>query len=127
MGFRKKLHFFVSQPQYIPSKPICKKCGFTKKNYRHKRFGIALAMHIMFGDGSSLRKLSSPQRKCENCFKKKKLTKHHLKDHKGNKTGEIQLLCRDCHDIAEDEYVEKGIVKPTSKGSTNHKKSPIDN
>jgi len=146
---KRERHSFIPELQYAPSKPVCKKCGFCKKNFRHRKIGIALIMQIMFGDGTNLKpskrrrktcecchhkkkqfwrqnickqclhkkKLSLNQKICEGCSKKKKLTNHHLKDLQGNKTGEIQRLCRDCHDIAEDKYVQLGIVKPTPKGT----------
>ena len=32
------------------------------------------------------------------------MTRHHVKNSKGKKTGEIQKMCRDCHDEVEEEY-----------------------
>lgn len=43
--------------------------------------------------------------KCENCRRTEpevKLTRHHVKNSKGNKTGEIKVLCRECHDEVEE-------------------------
>jgi len=48
---------------------------------------------------------------CAYCSRTNNLTRHHLKDIKGNKTGQTQILCRKCHDQAEREYERLGIVK----------------
>ena len=34
---------------------------------------------------------------CQKCGSKKKLTRHHLKDNNGNKTGKIIVFCVSCH------------------------------
>ena len=51
---------------------------------------------------------------CNNCKTPHNLTRHHLKvknnTKNGEKTGEIEILCRDCHDKIEAEYNKKGII-----------------
>ena len=47
---------------------------------------------------------------CERCDTKKSLTRHHIKDLLGRKTGEVEILCRDCHNEAEEEYIMLGII-----------------
>ena len=47
---------------------------------------------------------------CKRCGIQDNLTKHHLKNSYGSKTGEIEILCRKCHDIAEKEYIDQGII-----------------
>ncbi len=48
---------------------------------------------------------------CARCGTTKNLSRHHIKDKNGKKTGKIEILCRECHDEAEIEYMELGIVK----------------
>ncbi len=48
---------------------------------------------------------------CVRCGTTKNLSRHHIKDKNGKKTGKIEILCRECHDEAEIEYMELGIVK----------------
>ena len=48
---------------------------------------------------------------CARCHTSINLTRHHLKSKTGKMTGYIQILCRNCHDIAEAEYKELGIDK----------------
>ena len=62
---------------------------------------------------------------CARCGTTENLSQHHIKDNNGKKTGKIEILCRDCHDIAEQEYVESGIVKlnePAQKFGVLHQK-----
>ena len=47
--------------------------------------------------------------KCPNCNQIRYMTKHHVKDNLGRKTGEIQKMCRDCHDEVEEDYNNRGI------------------
>jgi len=49
---------------------------------------------------------------CARCGTTENLSQHHIKDNNGKKTGKIEILCRACHNIAELEYIELGIVKP---------------
>jgi len=55
---------------------------------------------------------------CPNCKQLRYMTRHHVKDSKGRKTGEIQRICRDCHDEVEEEYRLYGMIKPAPKKST---------
>lgn len=48
---------------------------------------------------------------CSCCSATENLTRHHLKNIKGNKTGMTQILCRKCHNQAEREYERLGIIK----------------
>ena len=50
-------------------------------------------------------------RPCNICGTLEYLTRHHLKNERGKKTGEIEILCRRCHNDAEEEYRLLGIVK----------------
>lgn len=54
---------------------------------------------------------------CEFCKTIYNLTQHHIKNRFGEKTGEIQILCRKCHDIVEEDYEKLGMIKhrPMSK------------
>ena len=59
---------------------------------------------------------------CGRCHTTENLTRHHLKDKTGKMTGFIQILCRDCHDIAEIEYKELGIDRIVYKGRKRKRK-----
>ena len=48
---------------------------------------------------------------CEVCGTKDRLTKHHVKNDYGSKTGDIQILCRECHDAIEEQYWREGKIK----------------
>jgi len=52
---------------------------------------------------------------CYDCSAKDNLTRHHLKNPKGMKTGEIRILCRDCHNAAEESYRLYGITHKLKK------------
>ncbi len=52
---------------------------------------------------------------CPNCNQLRYITRHHVKNRKGKKTGEIQRICRDCHDEIEEEYRLYGISNVTLK------------
>ena len=52
-----------------------------------------------------------PKEKCPKCDQIRYMTKHHVNDHLGRKTGEIQKMCRDCHDEIEEEYRLYGMIK----------------
>lgn len=54
------------------------------------------------------------------------LTKHHLKNRKGKKTGAIKILCRRCHDDAEEEYRLHGITQPHKVSITPNEKLELD-
>ena len=45
---------------------------------------------------------------CVECGATEQLTKHHGKDYRGIPTGEIQSLCRLCHDNIELQYCLDG-------------------
>ncbi len=53
-----------------------------------------------------------PKEKCPTCSQIRYMTKHHVKDNLGRKTGEVQNMCRDCHDDIEEEYRLYGMLKP---------------
>jgi len=36
------------------------------------------------------------------------LTRHHIKDSDGRRTSKIIILCRPCHDLAEERYEREG-------------------
>jgi len=55
--------------------------------------------------------------KCPKCNQIRYMTKHHIKDHLGRKTGEVEKMCRDCHDEIEEEYRLHGMIKPAPKKS----------
>ena len=52
-----------------------------------------------------------PKETCPQCGQLRYMTRHHVKNSKGIKTGEIQRMCRDCHDEVEEEYRLYGILK----------------
>jgi hypothetical protein len=47
---------------------------------------------------------------CKKCNVKTNLTRHHLKNKWGGKTGEMEILCRACHDMEEKRYIQLGII-----------------
>ncbi len=59
---------------------------------KHNKWGVAL------------------DRPCIECGTFENLSRHHLKDSNGKKTGVVSILCRPCHDLAEEEYDKKGIL-----------------
>jgi len=62
---------------------------------------------------------------CARCGTTKNLSQHHIKDNNGKKTGKKEILCRECHDEAEIEYMEQGIVnlcEPAQKFGVLHQK-----
>jgi len=46
---------------------------------------------------------------CHECGTFENLSRHHLKNRDGKRTGVITILCRPCHDLAEIEYQKQGI------------------
>jgi len=50
---------------------------------------------------------------CADCHTGVNLTRHHLKDQYGKKTGEIQILCRACHNLAEERYNQQFFIELT--------------
>jgi len=61
--------------------------------------------------------LLKQKEKCTICNQIRYMTRHHVKDKRGRKTGEIQKMCRDCHDEIEEEYRLQGMIKPAAKKS----------
>jgi len=47
---------------------------------------------------------------CARCNTRHNLTRHHIKNKAGRRTGKIIILCRECHDLAEERYEEEGIA-----------------
>lgn len=47
---------------------------------------------------------------CAECKTIENLTRHHLKNNDGKKTGKIKILCRKCHNRAENTYQSIGIT-----------------
>lgn len=47
---------------------------------------------------------------CNDCGTTEKLTRHHRKNMYGKRTGRITILCRSCHDKAEEIYRLIGII-----------------
>lgn len=41
---------------------------------------------------------------CNRCGTMENRTRHHKKNKYGKRTGEIEILCRPCHDIADKEH-----------------------
>ena len=58
-----------------------------------------------------------PKEKCPKCDQIRYMTKHHVKDELGRKTGEIKKMCRDCHDDIEEEYLLCDMLKRATKKS----------
>ena len=58
-----------------------------------------------------------PKEKCPKCDQIRYMTKHHIKDSLGRKTGKTEKMCRDCHDEIEEEYRLYGMLKPAPKKS----------
>ena len=67
-----------------------------------------------------------PKEKCPTCGEIRYMTKHHVKDNLGRKTGEIQRICRDCHDDVEADYNKKGISSATPPKLTPNEKLQLD-
>jgi len=55
--------------------------------------------------------------KCPKCDQIRYMTKHHVKDELGRKTGEIEKMCRDCHDEVEEEYRLCDMLKRSKRKS----------
>lgn len=60
---------------------------------KHNKYGVAL------------------NKPCSNCGTWERLTRHHVKDMEGIKTGEIVILCRPCHDEVEIQYRREGRIR----------------
>lgn len=60
-----------------------------------------------------------PKEMCPKCGQIRYMTRHHIKDNFGKKTGEIQIMCRDCHDEIEEEYKLLGKVITAKKKTKN--------
>lgn len=54
------------------------------------------------------------------------MTKHHVKDDLGRKTGEIEKMCRDCHDDVEADYNKRGITSAVPVKITPNEKLQLD-
>jgi hypothetical protein len=54
--------------------------------------------------------LKNYHKPCAKCGTIDNLTRHHLKYLNGKKTGEIEILCRACHDKIEQQYHIIGIL-----------------
>lgn len=125
----KKYHFFVPELQYVPSKPLCGKCGHNRKFFRHKIISMGVALRIMFGE--KINRISggipNPRhsKMCSKCLLRRKLTRHHLKNLDGKKNGKSVMICRKCHDLAEFEYQILGIAVPPTPKGTKTIKNPL--
>lgn len=53
---------------------------------------------------------------CSKCELECEITKHHVKDVDGIKTGEIQYVCRECHDGIELQYYLEGRLGKIKRG-----------
>jgi len=60
----------------------------------------------------SLMNMLKQKEVCPKCKQLRYMTRHHVKDSKGRKTGEIEIMCRDCHDEVEEKYRLYGMLKP---------------
>ena len=47
---------------------------------------------------------------CSECHQFRYMTRHHVKNSKGIKTGEIQKMCRECHNEWEEYYRLYGMI-----------------
>jgi hypothetical protein len=56
-------------------------------------------------------------KQCQMCNIDRCLTRHHVKSQRGVKTGDIQILCRDCHDEVEEIYRINGMIQPVMRKS----------
>lgn len=63
---------------------------------------------------------------CPKCGQLRYMTKHHLKDEDGIKTGDVEIMCRDCHDDAEEEYRLKGITTAAPPKITRNERLKLD-
>ena len=63
---------------------------------------------------------------CVECGTIEDLTRHHLKDMTGRKTGVITILCRSCHDNAEKKYRSLGIIQTNKLSLTPNEKLQLD-
>ena len=61
---------------------------------------------------------------CADCYTTENLTRHHLKNKQGKKTGKIRVLCRKCHNKAENVYKAQGIIG--SPATTKNEKLQLD-
>ena len=59
-------------------------------------------------------------RVCVSCGASDNLTRHHIKNPVGKKTGRIKILCRKCHTIAEKDYELRGIVTLQNRIKLSH-------
>ncbi len=67
-----------------------------------------------------------PKEKCPKCDQIRYMTKHHVKDDLGRKTGEIEKMCRDCHDDVEADYNKRGITSAVPVKITPNEKLQLD-
>lgn len=67
-----------------------------------------------------------PKVKCPKCNQIRYMTKHHVKDDLGRKTGEIEKMCRDCHDEVEEDYNNRGISNAYPVKTTPNEKLQLD-
>lgn len=67
-----------------------------------------------------------PKEKCPKCGQIRYITKHHVKDNFGRKTGEIEKMCRDCHDDVEADYNKRGITNTVPVKITPNEKLQLD-
>ena len=67
-----------------------------------------------------------PREKCPKCGQIRYMTKHHVKDELGRKTGEIEKMCRDCHDDVEADYNKRGIATAIPVKITPNEKLQLD-
>ena len=63
---------------------------------------------------NGLKKYNQP---CAECGTFENLTRHHLKNNKGKKTGKTKILCRRCHNDVEEYYRLIGITKQNKNNS----------
>lgn len=67
-----------------------------------------------------------PKEKCPKCNELRYITRHHVKNSKGIKTGEIEKMCRNCHDEVEESYRLYGMIKhPKKLKKKDYDKTPI--
>jgi len=67
-----------------------------------------------------------PKEKCPKCDQIRYMTKHHIKDELGRKTGKIEKMCRDCHDDVEADYNNRGITSAAPPKITPNEKLQLD-
>ncbi len=70
--------------------------------------------------------MSKEKERCPKCNELRYMTRHHVKDELGRKTGDIEIMCRDCHDDVEEDYNKRGITSAVPPKITPNEKLQLD-